>query len=813
MSNHRPIDGRYFNKKELETRLLTMGVDFFVHLLECKGDFVDVYNKYVHIPYYARRIKSQLKNDAEELELNTLAGYPLTGKKRRRSGSFEETTNKKSSNRKNTNITAYTTRTMTSQKKIQNNKNTTAKKRKATKSNVKKENNTNLLETKKKSTNRDSKGKYTLDGSFEKNIRNSLNRDSRGKYISESSVEIDLIGDGAYYKDKSNSNVNNSNITNNTTGNKSLSKNTYKTKISTNSKHNDSAHKKIYEVLFPGKNDSVNNNNLPNNLNNLKLNESKSKPKIENNKKDENYNLVVNRLKRITRVTRNTSQDIREIEKKEKPAITRKVPNFVKNLADQSKKQINNIQAQTSSNKKKQSTTKKDYANSNSKNYNNTNDMNAIMDTNFSNLQHINVICNVNNSKSGQDFTLGKKRIPKNMFTSSSTKKKDMPPVKSLNYNNNSENKESSGIKVTKLVKASDKNIVMNSDNKLNKKLSNTNNNINSNNKYNTDNYLTYNQELYNKLGLKDLKMKEEEPFKNNNINPTNIKKDPSGLKSKYSHSPDNIHNNYRSSQRVFDIENENKDTTAYNVGDDNSSSIDSSVFKIQKIDNRESIKQNFLFRDFTRIPGINIAYLLKLGVAFSVIAATCYYCANSELREQASALFSFLLEKYLGITEINIDNKVLIAIIVIFALYELFVLATLRHIKIKRARDNYNTLVEISSEEEFPNEQDFLISESNIIKKFASQNDMTVSVYEYDIYPLLKYFIEEEKYFYYEIIDGEMYLKIVSGARSGNQNSNLYFDEEDSKNNYDAGELEEHEEQEEQEESKISDDIEMRGN
>lgn len=811
MSNYKPIDGRYHSKKELETRLLLMGVNFFNHLLESKGDFVDVYNDYVHNPYYARKIKTQLKNDSEEHEIKSLAGNKLTARKRHHSIFNENDSDFTTSNRKNTNLTSITKRTRTTTKKQTEQKRQTRKKANSKKPIFRAPNGTFQKDTSKKSES--------------KNVHQ--------RSVSEESIEIDLIGDGDFTKGKSSSNINSKNLA----SNKSLSKNTYNTKISTNSKNQDSDHKKIYEVLFP-QNNSIKKSKLkkPTDIstinNELNLNDVITRHK-SSNKKDSKYNVIVNRLTKINKKAKpeeqsktKTDKVVKEVkeEKTEKVKSVRK-SNFIKNLANQTKKQIKNLSysnekvplssKRKNSRQSKQSTNEKHQENENR--YSNYNNINNNSNDKREIQQHINVICNVNNSKSGKEFTLGKQRIPRNMFTSTSGQKQNNP-VKNLK-DLSSDVKPETTIKVSKIVRSSNKKLTTETQDSDFVNTSKVNN-------YTSDNYLTKNKELYEKLGLKSIKMKEEVPF---NVSQSNKdfkkdKKEISAVKSRHSASNmrnnmNNINNfnNMNSSQSKNAFNNNNNNnyynhTNAYNVGDDNSSSIDSSVFKIQKMTYCERFKNNFLFKDFSNnMPGINPAYLLKLGLSGAIIATTCYYFANKELQDKLGAMFSFALEKYFGVSEIYVGNKLLITMIVVFCIYQIFIQATLYHLKLKNARENYNILLEISNEEEFPNEDDFLISESNVIKKFSSQANMTTYVYEHDIYPLLKYIIQEGDFFYFEEIDGENYLKIKQGARSTN--------EEDAVNEFVndieiiEGEVQEHEnsqdreddEQEEEEDDNMS--------
>lgn len=208
---------------------------------------------------------------------------------------------------------------------------------------------------------------------------------------------------------------------------------------------------------------------------------------------------------------------------------------------------------------------------------------------------------------------------------------------------------------------------------------------------------------------------------------------------------------------------------------EDNSSSIDSDIDMNQFNINRnptlsEKFPNNFFFRDFTCIEGLSPWFLVKAGLSASAIAMLCYLLSNHELKVQIFDLIKNALVGFnIDLSPYSLKNTAIFTALVALIFY-LLIFATKRHLNTRTAIKDYNMLIEISNNIDFPNEDDFILSEENIIKRLAERSNMEPSAYVCDIYPLVKEIIIEEEYFYFEKLDNEFYLKLIPGCREKSQ-------------------------------------------
>jgi hypothetical protein len=491
-------------------------------------------------------------------------------------------------------------------------------------------------------------------------LRNKSNLDT------ENNSEIDLVGETSI---KSNS----------------KSRNKSSTPLSISKKKDD---KKIYNVLFPNSNNSLN-------LNEKERSKSKSKESIFSRK----YDSMVSQLIKITNKASAENKSTNSNKKKQN------VKYNINNVNESKTFDPPIIKEQKIRTNQKNNTVISQASNVYS---------NELPITNQINSQHINVICNVN-PKVNNEFTLGKPKIKRNVFSSSG--KGQDATVKNLNNS-----------------------VVVDTDVVIK-----TNTSPNSNAKY-----LEENIKLYNQLGLENINIRQETPFRYSSENKSPTVKKPN------INSSNNKFNTFvtvaSSSKQVGNFKHENEDKVTNNL-------------EISKHNQLSKIERliNFMNKDIFCIEGINLTFLLKSGLSIAIIGYLCYILSNPD---KYSSTFNQIKE-YLtsfGLNNLNSFSICVIALIS-FLLY-CFVISLKRYKSSQLATSDYNNLLEISSEQEFPEEEDFKVSESNIIKRMAERTNTTREAYECNIYPFLKEIIEEDDCFYFETEGDDVYLKLIPGAR-----------------------------------------------
>lgn len=516
-------------------------------------------------------------------------------------------------------------------------------------------------------------------GTASKDKYNNTETQKKSVLKNKATSEIDLVGES-------------SNRSKSRSKNKSINKSsTYST---TSKKKED---KKIYNVLFP------NNSNLS-----LIENNTRSKSKSKDSIYSKKYDSMVNQLIKITKKAQADNKSSNSNKKKQNIKYN---INSINTVEDLKKSEVPIIKEQKLRTNQKTSTVISQSSN-----------INHPIPTSHINSHHINVICNVNNPKAANEFTLGKPKIKRNVFMSSG--KNPDATVKNLN-----------------------KSPVVETDEVIKSNISPNNNKYNNNN---NQDYLEENTKLYNQLGLQNINIRQETPFRYASENKAVIINKP----------------NYSASNNKFNSFVPLKSNTKQNKGFveyiETSSSRDSSaisieVTKINKI-------MNFMSRDICCIQGVNPWFLLKSGLSIAVIGYFCYILSNPD---KYSSIFNQITE-FLNSTGYadNLNWQNTIVGVLILCLTYLFVISVKRHQNLKIATNDYNNLLEISSEDEFPEESSFGISEAMIIKRMSERSNISPETYACDVYPHLKELIAEDDYFYFTEIDDTVFLKLIPGAR-----------------------------------------------
>ena len=147
--------------------------------------------------------------------------------------------------------------------------------------------------------------------------------------------------------------------------------------------------------------------------------------------------------------------------------------------------------------------------------------------------------------------------------------------------------------------------------------------------------------------------------------------------------------------------------------------------------------------------------FWLKSLFSIAALGALAYYLYQKSNVQD--------LEELLKTFNISVQDNKLIIFFGIGIFLCIFVSANMVHNQkyIELAKDDYNKLVELSHEAEFPNKEEFCLREDKIISKFSKERNYSEEAYIKLIFPELKKIILLENRFNLEEHNEDLYLRL----------------------------------------------------
>ena len=168
----------------------------------------------------------------------------------------------------------------------------------------------------------------------------------------------------------------------------------------------------------------------------------------------------------------------------------------------------------------------------------------------------------------------------------------------------------------------------------------------------------------------------------------------------------------------------------------------------IKLIDNRLKLHNEANYK-------FSAEFWLKSLFSIAALGALAYYLYEKTNKQD--------LEELLKTFNISVKDNKLVILCGIGFLICIFLSANMIHNRkyIELAKDDYNKLVELSHEAEFPNKEDFCLREDKIISKFSKERNYSEEAYIKLIFPELQKIILHENRFNLEEHNEDLYLRL----------------------------------------------------
>lgn len=144
--------------------------------------------------------------------------------------------------------------------------------------------------------------------------------------------------------------------------------------------------------------------------------------------------------------------------------------------------------------------------------------------------------------------------------------------------------------------------------------------------------------------------------------------------------------------------------------------------------------------------------YWIKAGLSLTAI---CFltYALNHNDKSQLKADLLKLANKKTAIASVILMGGVICFF---------FLLIQINEVKSREiALKNYQSLIELANEDEFPDKESFRLNEESIITRFSSENNMSLEAYIKCVYPKLVELVEKSSTLYFDLNEGLVFLKI----------------------------------------------------